>query len=433
MGCERLDCVRFSVERDLIELLYERYGLEDVLRRFFEQEPSAPWYELVVSQQVRLTPLIAPRLTGLLDTVCKRVDFDEPVELFVEPSADINGFALHAVSSGKPHVVSLTSGLVERMTDAEICFVLGHELGHLRYSHYKSRMVKVVLSGEENRLPPLLERRLETWDRLAELSADRAGYAAVDGDLNAIVSAFFKMASGLGPAHLKYDINAFLGQLEEIQRIERRDLLARFSHPATPVRVRALQLFGEQGGFDADPQALREVDERVAEVAQLMEFTAVEELDIAVRDFLVSGGLLVTHVDGQPASDQQRLVLLLALLPLSADPEATVAAVGSADEAMQMLETSAKWLLENAGDEGFTAFIQLAHIAALDGGLHPEEERLMLEIAEQLGISEKRAKEILYDAMTSYLQTQASTKTPALSFEMGALESAEGIAGTMQD
>ena len=82
---------------------------------------------------------------------------------------------------------------------------------------------KVVLSGEESRLPPLLERRLETWDRLAELSADRAGYAAVEGNLNAIVSAFFKMASGLGPAHLRYDIDAFLSQLEELQRELQKD------------------------------------------------------------------------------------------------------------------------------------------------------------------------------------------------------------------
>jgi Zn-dependent protease with chaperone function len=427
MGCERLDRVRFSTERELIDLLYERYGLDEVLRRFFEQQPSAPWYELVVSQQVRLTPLIAPRLTGLLDEVCQRLDFDEPVELFVEPSADINGFALHRISTGKPHVISLTSGLVERMTDSEICFVLGHELGHLRYRHYKSRMVKVVLTGEENRLPPLLERRLETWDRLAELSADRAGYAAVDGDLNAIVSAFFKMASGLGPAHLKYDINAFLGQLEEIQRIERRDLLARFSHPATPVRVRALQVFGESGGFDAGPDELAEVDHRVAEVAQLMEYQAVEPLDVAVRDFMIAGGLLVTHVDGTPASDSQRLVLLLALLPLCADPEASVAAIDNAEEAREVLKRSAVWLLENAGDEGFTAYIQLAHIAALDGELHPDEEALMLEIAESVGISAKRAQEILYDALTSYLQTQASTKTPAHDFEMGAMRTSKGI------
>jgi hypothetical protein len=428
VACERLDCVRFSHERELINLLYERYGLGEVLRRYLEQQPSAPWYEMVVTQQVRLTPLIAPRLTGLLDQVSERLSFDEPVELFVEPSAEINGFALHRISTKKPHVVSVTSGLVERMTDAEICFVLGHELGHLRYRHYKSRLVKVVLSGEESRLPPLLERRLETWDRLAELSADRAGYAAVEGNLNAIVSAFFKMASGLGPAHLRYDIDAFLSQLEELQRIERRDLLARFSHPATPVRVRALQLFGECGGFEADPEALADTDTKVAAVARLMEYEAVEELDVNVRDFLVAGGLLVTHVDGDPASDQQRLVLLLALLHLCADPEATVGSVASSSEAVEMLDRSAKWLLENAGDEGFTAFIQLAHIAALDGDLHPEEEALMLEIAGKLGISQKRAEEILYDALTSYLQTQASTKTPALDFEMGALGSARDMA-----
>ncbi|MBV1861757.1 MAG: hypothetical protein KUG77_25280 [Nannocystaceae bacterium] len=69
MACERLDCVRFSTEHKLIELLYDRYGLAEVLRRYLEQQTAAPWYEMVVTRQMRVSPLIAPRLTGLLDTV----------------------------------------------------------------------------------------------------------------------------------------------------------------------------------------------------------------------------------------------------------------------------------------------------------------------------------------------------------------------------
>lgn len=421
MGCERLDCVRFSTERELIELLYDRYGLDEVLRRYLEQQTAAPWYEMVVTRQMRLSPLIAPRLTGLLDTVRTKLDFEEPVELFVEPNAAINGFALHRISEKKPHVISVTSGLVERMTDPEICFVFGHELGHLRYNHYQSRLAKAVLTEQDDRLPPLLERRLETWDRLAELSADRAGYAAVDGELSAIVSAFFKMASGLGPEHLRYDIDAFLLQLETLQRLERRDLMARFSHPVTPVRVRALALFGERGGFDSSPEQLRAIDADVAELAQLMEYEAVEEVEVHVRDLLIAGGLLVTHVDGKPATEQQTTTLLLALLHLCADPEAAIGEVKSADAAREMFDRSAAWLSENAGEEAYTAFVQLSHIAALDGELHPSEEALLLELATKLAISQKRAQEILYDALTSYLQTQATGKTAAPGFVMGPL------------
>lgn len=412
--------IRFSSERQLIALLFERYGLEDVLARYLAQDEALPFYELVISSQVRLTPLIAPRLTGLLAEVAQTLGFDEELQLFVEPNAEINAFALHALSADRPHVVSVTSGLVERMTDEEIRFVLGHELGHLSYRHYRSRLLMVALGADEegeSKVPPLLHRRLETWDRLAEISADRAGHAATGGDLPAIVSAFFKMASGLGPEHLRYDITAFLSQLDDLQRLGRRDLLARFSHPVTPVRVRAAQLFGEAGGIGASDEQLARVDAQVAEVAQLMELEATEPLEVHLRDCLVGAGLLVSHADGNPPDPSQTLGLLLALLPFCADPEATVGAVRSTAEATALLEPAAAWLAENAGEERTTLFEQLAHIAAIDGSLHPDEEAFMVSLAAKLGLPDKTARELLYDALTTYLQEQASTKTPGFAFE----------------
>ncbi len=417
---DRLARVRFAHERDLIDLLTDRYGLADVLRRYQESGEAAPYYDLILGSQLRLTPILAPRLTGLLDEVRDTLGFHDPTDLFVEPSAEINAFALHSIQAGKPHVVSLTSGLVERMTDDEIRFVFGHEIGHLSYRHYLSRLVQVVLGagdGEESRLPPLLARRLETWDRLAELSADRAGFTAVHGNLVAAVAAFFKMASGLGPEHLQFDLAAFLDQLAELQKLERRDVLARFSHPVTPVRVRALQLFGEAGGFDADGASLAAVDAEVAQLAQLMELEVTEPLEVHFRDLLLAAGLLVAHADGDRISQDQAQVLIHALLPLCSDPEARVKALRSPTEARELLDAAAAWLAENAGQERYAALLQVAHIATVDGVLHPDEEAFLLELATKLGIPEKSAKESLYEVVTNYLQIQASSKTPLYGFE----------------
>lgn len=416
----RLDSIRFAPERALIDLLFERYGLEDVLRRYLDSGEAAPYYELMVSSQVRLTPILSPRLTGLLDEVRATLGVDAPTELFVEPSAEINAFALHGLSPDKPHVVSVTAGLVERMTDPEIRFVLGHEVGHLYFRHYRSRLVQVALAGEqedETKVPPLLARRLETWDRLAELSADRAGFTAVGGDLGAIVSSFFKMASGLGPEHLRFDLHAFLQQLEDIQRLERRDVLARFSHPVTPVRVRALQLFGEAGGAGATEEALRAVDARVAEVARLMDLEVTEPLEVHFRDVLLAGSLLAAHAGGGPIRPDQAQILYHALLPLCSDPEERVASVKSPAQARQMLGASADWLAANAGQERFAAFMQVAHVATADGTLDPAEEAFMLEMAARLQIPDKTAQQMLYEVVTSYLQSKATARTPAFAFE----------------
>jgi len=243
-----LDTIRFGHEAELVSYLFERFGLETIISHFETSGQAGVYYELVMSTQLRLTPILAPRLCSILDEVKERLDFDEPIELFVEADAGVNAFALHSLAEHTPHVISLTSGMVERMNDDELRFAMGHELGHLHYRHYRARLVYRAVGEDEAgepRLPALLARRLESWVRFAELSADRAGFAAVDGKLETIISAFFKIASGLGPEHLRFDIDAFLEQLTVLQQMKRREVVATFSHPVTPVRVRALQLFGD--------------------------------------------------------------------------------------------------------------------------------------------------------------------------------------------
>ncbi|MDF1562338.1 MAG: M48 family metallopeptidase [Deltaproteobacteria bacterium] len=413
-----LSHIRFEPEAQLLDTLFDRFGLDEILDHFIEAGGAGPHYELVLSTQLRLTPLLAPRLVPLMAEVRERLEFAEPIDLFVQPDAEINAFALHTVHEGDPHAISLTSGLVKAMSDDELRFVLGHELGHLAYRHYRARLLDVAVGEEptgESRLPALLRRRLGSWDRLAELSADRAGFAAAEGRLEPIVSAFFKMASGLGPEHLRFDIEAFLGQLEALQKMKRKEMLASFSHPVTPVRVRALQLFGEADGIHLED--LHAVDTSVGEVARLMEFEASEPLDVNARDLLLSGGLLAAHADGNPVTQDQSELLIHLLLPLCANPEAEVQAIHSAEEARARFEVAAGWFRENAGEERFGIYRQLCHIVGVDGHLPEGEKDFMREVAEALEIPKKAADEILYEVLSGYLQARAAQRRPSFGFD----------------
>lgn len=416
---ELLDRIRYSPERALIADLLDRYGLEQLIAHHLETAgPSA--HEYVLGTQLRLTPILAPRLVGLLDEVRENLGFAEPTELFVQADPAVNAFAIHTLSEGLPHMVSMTSGLVELMSDDELRFVLGHELGHLHYRHYRARMVYGAVGEDdqgESRLPALLQRRMETWERLAELSADRVGFTAVEGKLEPIVSAFFKMASGLGPEHLHFDIGAFLDQLEDLQKLERREILAQFSHPITPVRVRALQLYGEHGGTEMEEAAVAEVDIAVAEIALLMEHQVSEPLEVNGRDFLMAAGLLAAHADGKEVTKEEWDLLVHLLLPLAADPEAEIARIQSVEAAQELMESSAAWLRENAGTERFVLYHQLAHLVSIDGRLIGDEQAFMTQVAELLQIPERTAKDTLYEVLAGYLQTAAAQKKPSFTFQ----------------
>ncbi len=410
---ELLHSVRFQPERVLIEQLFDRYGLEGIVAHY-ESKQAGELYELVMSSQLRLTPVLAPRLCDLLAEVTARLAFEEPIELYVQSDPTINAFALHALGKGTPHVVSVTSGMVERMTDDEIRFCLGHECGHLAYRHYRARMLFRALEpapGEPSRMPRLLGVRLGAWSRLAELSADRAGFAAIGADLGVAVSTFFKVQSGLGPDHLRFDIRGFLEQLSDLGTMKRRDVIATFSHPLTPVRVRALQLF-QSGGLASDPAALSAVDAEVSKVTDLLEFEVTDLDEVHAREFLVGAGLLAAHADGAEIDGDQRELLMDLILQLTGDPEAHLARVTSSEQAVEMMETAGAWLRENAGEERFALFRYLAHVVAVDGRLHPGEHQFMTSAAAVLGIPEKRADEICYEVLSEYLQTSASTAQP---------------------
>jgi Zn-dependent protease with chaperone function len=360
-----LDPVRFGPERVLIEQLSARFGLDVLIEHFVSSGGVRTAYDAVLGSQLRLTKLLAPRLMSLLDEVRERLGFHERLELFVGQGAMVNAGAMHAISEHEPHVIELTSALVERMNDDELRFVLGHELGHLAYRHYRARLAVTAFGVDElqqTKAPALLVRRLETWDRLAEISADRAGFMVIDHRLDVAVSAFFKLQAGLGPEHLRFDLAAFLDQLALLEKLERRELLAEFSHPATPIRVRALQLFANAVKAG---QPLTSIDSEVSRIARLMDYAPSEPLDVHARDFLLAGGLLATEADLEGMDSDEWEALVELLLPVSADPETDVSRITSRRDAERMLNRSAEYLQRNAGPERYEllrAQIGRAHV-----------------------------------------------------------------------
>lgn len=409
-----LDKIRFQPEMMLIDDLYERFGLESILKHQEEGGELLANYEFVLSTQLRITGIMAPRLYSLFKEVRELLDFGNSTDLFVFADSSVNAFSMASPGEGKPNIVTLTSGMVERMDDDELRFAIGHELGHLYFRHNRPQLLESAFGedgeSKQSRMPPYLKRRLETWRRLAEISADRAGFVATSQNLETVVSAFFKTSYGLGPEHLSFDMDSFFKQLSELKTMKRRELLALFSHPVTPVRVKALQLFGE--GFERKGfrSGLHRVDEQVSKLSQLMEHEVTEPLEVHARDFLRAGGLLIGHAGGAAMNDEQMNILIHLLLPFAGDPESEIQRVKDRALAEEQLSGSISWLKENAGEERFFLFRQLTHIVAVNGVPSDDERALLVAVANELGIPERSAEDILFEVLAEYLQSRALSK-----------------------
>ena len=143
-----LDTMRFTPEQEKLQGIMLRFGLEPLLAHFEREGGLGSLRDYVLGTQLKLSPAIAPRMFSLLSDVRSRLHYEQPVDLFVGASHDINAFAVHSLDHA-PHIVSLTSSLVERMNDEELRFVLGHEIGHIHFQHYRARLVEHAVGQNE--------------------------------------------------------------------------------------------------------------------------------------------------------------------------------------------------------------------------------------------------------------------------------------------
>jgi Zn-dependent protease with chaperone function len=174
--------------------------------------------------------------------------------------------------------ILVNSALVDKLSDEEVRFVIGHECGHIQNNHvvyhtaasFMAQGIGVYVKWAS--LPASMA--LNSWSRRGEITCDRAGLVCCKNEKVALMS-LMKIAVGSEKLFEEMDIEEYLAQLGEIKEgIGRfQELFAR--HPYLPKRVQALRLFagssyymalkGERGGRPLD-----EVDREVEELISVM-------------------------------------------------------------------------------------------------------------------------------------------------------------------
>ena len=167
----------------------------------------------LLARALRLTPEVEPEIFALLDACRERLEVEESVELYVFASPNFN--AALARPEGGHIFVLLSSSLMESFSPEELRFVVGHELGHYVYDHHAIPLP--LLFDPRSKLPADLYLKLHTWQRYAEISADRAGLFCTAG-MKGVARALFKLSSGLHDAPDDVRIAAFMEQADELFR-----------------------------------------------------------------------------------------------------------------------------------------------------------------------------------------------------------------------
>jgi tellurite resistance protein len=307
------DGVRCKGDLDLEEVLLG----DRAIRSFIDShkdEYRGETRRYLLGTAVRITPEMAPSLHQSVDACAKTLEVKGDVELYVSPSPHFNAFS-YGGNEGRIFL-GLTSTLLEAFAPDELSFVIGHELGHYIFKHHDIPVAALLREGSGIRPEQALQ--LFSWQRYAEISADRAGLLCVRS-LDATARAFFKLASGLRGRLVEFDIDQYLAQVGDIEaeastarRTDERPRSDWFaSHPFSPLRVRASQLCSNSVLLKADGNDLADLESQVHELMSLMEPSYLldkSETGEAMRRILLAGGVLVAAANGQ-IEDSERQAL----------------------------------------------------------------------------------------------------------------------------
>jgi Zn-dependent protease with chaperone function len=234
----------------------------------------------------------------LCHEVKERLGFHEPVDFFVTGDSSINAFSIAAEDGQHSHIVNVNSELFNLMSEDELKFVIGHELGHLiNQDTALRRLINFVYPPEHTQIPITLQYKIHLHDNLAELVADRYGYIAC-GNLDACVTAFFKMASGLDLEKMQVSIEELLADnSKHLDYFLKGGGMSHYDHPVNPIRVQAIHLF-------ATAKNQEELEKGMDELIQILLKVGNNPLDEPMSIFVATAGIITANIDGNVTKEE---------------------------------------------------------------------------------------------------------------------------------
>ncbi len=235
-----------------------------------------------------------PRLYNLLENLCISRGIPMP-KLKVMEDSSLNAFA--SGMNEKQYAVTVTTGLLDALDDAEIEAVLGHELTHIRNGDVRMLVIAVIIAGVISFFAEFFFRTFfysrSGWGRSSSSDSDRgkggAGFAIVIAVALIAVAWFLSVVirfalsrkreflADAGSVELTKNPDAMISALRKIEnrgelhaatsavmemcvdnpREGFADLFA--THPSVGSRVDALVRFA--GGHDPGPLAVPQYDQ----------------------------------------------------------------------------------------------------------------------------------------------------------------------------
>ena len=205
-------------------------------------------YGINMASSIRLSEKQLPELYHHLPPICEKMGIPEP-EFYLQMDPVPNAW-----TSGDTRIwITVTSGLVEMLSDEELDSVIAHECGHILCRHVLYHTLAQWLSkglsfnGILDKLTIPAQFALLYWQRKSELSADRS--AAIVTSPQTVAQVQARLSGGSQELTKNVNLQEWAAQADKYNEIRNDGLwnktlqmavTAFLSHPFAAVRVREI-------------------------------------------------------------------------------------------------------------------------------------------------------------------------------------------------
>ncbi len=395
------EAIRIPLEIQIGQELYQQIQgkvLETILREAKVEKTENYFKNILQGHSFKVNEKLAPRLYDSFIEVMKKLDFKEPVEFFITNNPELNAFAVSRLEPDESHIININSGLIDKVDDDELKFIVGHEIGHLISNNANIAQLLDFVFVDQAETPLMMQHKIAVWDKLSELTADRFGFIAC-GRLDKVLSCFFKMASGLSVERLNFDPKAFSIENEEILKYFKEtgsgNLL---SHPINPIRIKAIELFEISelyknllAGVEINHDKV--LDDQISELVQSLMVISNSPLNFHRTCFIASAGLIVAGIDKAIEPDEYNAIID-ELSAFTVFPKQTLKEMIDENKMELFFENSVKALLDINPGEKNMMMEYMINIIIADSTISDSELDFIFGFGEKLGFERKEIAQI---------------------------------------
>ncbi|MBQ3363763.1 MAG: M48 family metalloprotease [Muribaculaceae bacterium] len=215
-------------------------------------------YGVNMASTIRLSEKQLPHIYKRLPPICEKMGIAEP-EFYLKMDPIPNAWTM-----GDTRIyITVTSSLVEMMSDEELDAIIAHECGHIMCRHVLYHTVAQWLSsgiaslGILGTLAVPIQYALLYWYRKSELSADRAASIITTPDV--VASTMARLSGGPKSLTSQIDMREWAKQADEYDKIQNSGLwnkalqmavIMGLDHPFSAVRVREILKWSESEQYN---------------------------------------------------------------------------------------------------------------------------------------------------------------------------------------